>query len=167
MLQCLLQQENSLCSITHNTKLPQIKRHSPESVHITHRNKSTLNTVSTALPWLFCQGHLWSCNYTASCASTFKNDLQYRDHLASLIILMLIGSSVACLFRAQGEWRMIPKSSILMLSHCMPLLTEENTVIADHECVQNGNDFGDGIFWRYMHHRLQPRDCPKYHQHSH
>ena len=27
----------------------------------------------------------------------FKNDLQYRVHLATLIILMLIGSTIACL----------------------------------------------------------------------
>lgn len=71
---------------------------SPLNTH----HKSTLKNNFSARPWLFCQGPLWSCNYAASSASTLKNDLQYRVHLATLIILMLIGSTVTCLFRCPG-----------------------------------------------------------------
>lgn len=127
------------CSLVQKApKSPNFTHHS--GVRWAHSHKSTLNTISSALPWLFCQGHLWSCNYTASCASTFKNDLEHRVHLATLIILMLIGSTVARLFQVLGEPRKIPKSSSeLMLSHCMSLLTEEYIVSVDVDCEQNGN----------------------------
>lgn len=93
------------CSLVHKgAKVFKFHTHHSRArwAHQTQHHKSTLNTISIALPWLFCQGHLWSCNYTTSCASTFKNDLEYRVHVATLIILMLIGSTVACLFQGPG-----------------------------------------------------------------
>lgn len=78
------------------------KFHTSSRSKMSTHHKSKLNIIWSANPWLFCQGHLWSCNYTASLASTFKDDLQYRVHLATLIILMLMGSTVARLFQGPG-----------------------------------------------------------------
>lgn len=68
--------------------------------------------------------------------SALQNDLQYRDHLATLITLMLIGSAVARLsavergrgVSTQGEERKIPQISNLTLSHRMPLLIKDRAV---------------------------------------
>lgn len=95
------------------------------SEYVRQHHKSTLNTISSAIPWPFCHDHLWTCHHvvTASCASTFTNDLQFRVHLATLIILILIGSTAACLFQGAG-WTEEHSRELKM--NVESLLTEEN-----------------------------------------